>query len=89
MTLNQEAIPIPSEVFSVANITGKDPLEMALTYGEDFELLLTINPSLFDDLKSQTTLYLIGSVDSSGTIKMIDKSGKTNIITSMGYEHLK
>ena len=89
MIINQEAIPIPSEVFSVANITGKDPLEMALTYGEDFELLLTINPSLFDDLKSQTTLYLIGSVDSSGTIKMIDKSGKTNIITSMGYEHLK
>ena len=89
MIINQEAIPIPREVFSVADITGNDPLEMALTCGEDFELLLTIHPSLFNDLKSQTTLYRIGSVDSSGTIKMIDKSGKTNIVTSRGYEHLK
>jgi len=89
MTLNQEAIPIPPEVFSVANIIGIDPFEMALTYGEDFELILTINPSLFDDLKSQTTLYKIGFVDSSGTIKMIDKSGNTNIIPPRGYEHLK
>ena len=87
--LNQDAIPIPSEVFSVANISGKDPFEMALTYGEDFELILTIHQSLFDDLKSQTTLYKIGLVDSSGMIKMIDKSGKTNIITPRGYEHLK
>ena len=87
--LNQDAIPIPSEVFSVADISGKDPFEMALTYGEDFELILTIHPSLFDDLKSQTTLYKIGLVDSSGMIKMIDKSGKTNIITPRGYEHLK
>jgi thiamine-monophosphate kinase len=89
MIINQEAIPIPPEVFSVADITGNDPLEMALTYGEDFELLLTINPSHFDDLKSQTILYRIGTVNSSGTINMIDKSGKTNIITSRGYEHLK
>lgn len=89
MIINQEALPIPTEVFSVANIAGNDPFEMALTYGEDFELLLTVNPSLFDDLKSQVTLYKIGFVDSSGKIRMIDKSGKTNIITPRGYEHLK
>ncbi len=62
---------------------------MAITYGEDFELLLTVPPNLFDDLNSEVTLYKIGLVDSSGKIKMIDKAGNTNIITPRGYEHLK
>ncbi len=89
MILYQDKIPIPPEVYSVANIIGDDPFEMALTYGEDFELVLTINPTSFEDLKSQIILYKIGFVDSSGMIKMIDKSGKTKIITNRGYEHLK
>ncbi len=82
-------LPIPGEVFEAAKITGKDPLEMALSYGEDFELLLTVDPALFEDLKSAVTLYEIGVVDSSSGIRMIDKSGKTNVITPHGYEHLK
>jgi thiamine-monophosphate kinase len=89
MIINQEDLPIPPEVFEVANISGDNPFKMALTYGEDFELLLTVDSDVFDELKSKLTLYKIGSIDQSGTIKMIDKAGKTNIITPWGYEHLK
>jgi thiamine-monophosphate kinase len=87
--INQEDIPIPPEVFEVANLTGEDPFEMALAYGEDFELLFTVAPNLFDELKSSVNIYKIGLVDSSGRIKMIDKAGKTNIIIPRGYEHLR
>ena len=62
---------------------------MALTYGEDFELVLTVKPDLFDKIKSRVNLHKIGFVDSSGVIKMIDKSGNTNIITPKGYDHFK
>ena len=89
MVINQKDLPIPKEVFEVADITGNDPLEMAIAYGEDFELLLTVPKDFFEDLKSKIHLYKIGVVDSSGRIKMIDKSGETNIITPRGYEHLK
>jgi len=82
-------LPIPKEVFDIANITDSDPLDMATAYGEDFELLLTVPPNLFNDLKAKLPIYKIGLVDSSGKIKMIDKSGNTNIITPRGYEHLK
>jgi thiamine-monophosphate kinase len=82
-------LPIPEEVFDIANITGSDPLDMATAYGEDFELLLTVPPNLFNDLKTKLPIYKIGLVDSSGKIKMIDKAGNTNIITPRGYEHLK
>lgn len=86
--LNHSDIPIPPEVFEAAKITGDDPFEMATTYGEDFELLLTIDPAVFEDLNSYLPLYKIGFVDATGTIKMIDKAGNTNIITPKGYEHL-
>ncbi len=89
MVINQEYLPIPKVVFDIANISGDNPFEMALTYGEDFELILTVQPDLFDELNSKINLYKIGFVDSSGTIKMIDKEGNTNIITPNGYEHLK
>ena len=62
---------------------------MALTYGEDFELVLTVKPDQFEDLKSKINLHKIGFVDSSGKIKMIDKEGNTNILTPKGYDHLK
>lgn len=86
--INQSDVPIPPEVFEVAKITGEDPFEMATTYGEDFELLLTIDPSFFEDLNSYIPLYKIGFVDATSEIKMIDKAGNTNIITPKGYEHL-
>jgi thiamine-monophosphate kinase len=89
MVINQEYLPIPKVVFDIANISGDNPFEMALTYGEDFELILTVQPDLFDELNSKINLYKIGFVDSSGTIKMIDKEGNTNIITPKGYDHLK
>jgi len=88
MIINQDQLPIPQEVFKISSIINTDPYDLALVYGEDFELLLTIPPEEFEDLKSQIKLYKIGSVDSSGTIKMIDKDGKTKIVTPKGYEHL-
>lgn len=89
MVIEQELIPIPEEVIEIADLTGSDPLEMSIAYGEDFEILLTVSNDIFDELKSQFNLYQIGVVDSSGKIKMIDKAGKTNILTPRGYEHLK
>lgn len=87
--ISMKDLPIPKEVFDIANITCSDPLDMATAYGEDFELLLTVPPNLFNDLKTKLSIYKIGLVDSSGKIKMIDKAGNTNIITPRGYEHLK
>lgn len=92
ITFYEEKVPIPNEVHEIGKILGKNPLKMALTYGEDFELLLTVKKDKFNDLKDLNngiTLHEVGIVDSSGTIKMIDKDGKTNIITPTGYEHLK
>jgi len=62
---------------------------MALSYGEDFELLLTIKKDEFNKIKDQFKLYRIGCVDRSGKINMINKAGKTDILVPKGYEHFK
>lgn len=88
ITIHENWLPIPLEVFEIAKITKTDPYDLALSYGEDFELLFTISPSEFETIKTKLKLKKIGIVDSTGTIKMIDKSGKTKIVTPRGYEHL-
>lgn len=96
MKLQQSKIPIDPELFRLAKALGKDPLELALSYGEDFELLLTVKKEKFQELKGvvaeafegKVTINEIGRVDSSGRISMIDKDGKTKIVTPRGYQHL-
>jgi len=88
ITIYENWLPIPLEVFEIAEITKTDPYDLALSYGEDFELLLTVSQSEFETIKTKLNLKKIGLVDSTGTIKMIDKSGTTKIVTPRGYEHL-
>ncbi|MGC9517711.1 MAG: thiamine-phosphate kinase [Methanomicrobiales archaeon] len=88
ITLYEKELPIHSELNDLARIIEKDPLEMALYYGEDFELLLTVKKDKFNEIADKVTLYKIGEVNSSGQIKIVYKDGKTNILTLRGYEHL-
>ncbi|MGB9977808.1 thiamine-phosphate kinase [Methanobacterium sp.] len=88
MTLKEELLPITKEILEMSNKTGKDPLEFALYYGEDFELLLTIKKDGFKQIKEKILLYEIGNVTSSGKIEILHKDGKKSIVKSRGYEHL-
>lgn len=87
ITFYEELLPIPPEVHLVAEKLDKDPLEMALIYGEDFELLITVQKEKFDELKDDVGLYRIGSVTDTGKIRMVNKEGETNTLTPRGYEH--
>ena len=89
ITLHEELLPIPPEVHIISQVLDKNPLNMALTYGEDFELLVTIQEEKFNQIKDGIGLHKIGEVTSSGQIHMIDKEGKTKILAPRGYEHLK
>lgn len=88
-TFYEELLPIPPEVHIISEVLDKDPLEMALTYGEDFQLLVTIQREKFNQIKDEIGLHKIGEITSSGQIHMVDKEGKTKILSPRGYEHLK
>ncbi|MDD1774804.1 MAG: thiamine-phosphate kinase [Methanobacterium sp.] len=85
----EELLPIPEEVYQVAENLDKNVLELALAYGEDFELLVTIEKDKFLELQDKIDLQKIGYITSSGQIQMVNKEGKTKILREKGYEHFK
>jgi len=88
ITLFEDSIPILPEVEEAAAALDQNPLDMALYYGEDFELLLTVPPNDLEYLKKRVELYEVVVVTSSGCMEIIDKSGKTKILEPKGYQHL-
>lgn len=88
ISIYEEMLPIPEEVAEVAQKTGKNPLNLVLYYGEDFELLLTIQKEAFNRIKDKIPLFKIGEVTSSGKIIMVNKDGTQRVLKPQGYEHL-
>ena len=87
ITIYEDKIPIAPEVKEVAAEINKNPLELALYYGEDFELLLTFKTTEFNHLKDEYGLIEIGVVTKSGKMEIVDKVGKTNILEPKGFQH--
>lgn len=87
ITLFETMIPLIPEVKEIAAALDQNPLDFALYYGEDFELLLTIKKDDFSHLKDEFGLHKVGVVTSSGKIEIVDKDGKTKILKTKGYEH--
>jgi thiamine-monophosphate kinase len=82
------AIPIHDDVRAAGRILGEDPLGWALSGGEDFELLFSITPRSWEELKKkQLSCHRVGEVtDQAGTIELISASGQT-VPLSGGYNH--
>ncbi len=88
ITIHEENIPINNVVSKIAKKTGKNPLEFALYYGEDFELLLTIKKDGFKHISSEIPLYKIGEVTSTGKMLIVKSDGQVEKLEPRGYEHL-
>jgi len=87
ITLYETMIPIIPEVEKVAHALDRQPMDFALYYGEDFELLLTVKKDNFSHLKDRFGLHEVGVVTSSGKMEIINKDGKTNLLEAKGYQH--
>lgn len=87
--LDCDAIPISQDAITLSQRSGKPPLQHALHDGEDFELLLTLDPSVAAELianqESETKLTLIGTITASNAGTIVDGSGA--LISQAGYEH--
>ncbi|MHC2994482.1 MAG: thiamine-phosphate kinase [Candidatus Atribacteria bacterium] len=87
-------IPILSAVRKVAKLIKKDPLDLALYGGEDYELLFTVSTKKADGiiklLKKElgTKISIIGEIkDKKEGIKIEDLQGKIVDLQAKGYNH--
>jgi thiamine-monophosphate kinase len=89
-----DAIPVSDDAKRMAKDSGKTPLEHALNDGEDFELLLAVEPVDAQDLLKQNPLAsvkltCIGRIAEGSGVTMIQPDGKRSNVKPGGYEHFK
>jgi thiamine-monophosphate kinase len=89
-----DAIPISENAKRLAKEDGRTPLDHALNDGEDFELLLAVEPVDAQDLLKQNPLTSarlthIGRVVEGGGVSLVAPDGSRAALKPGGYEHFK
>jgi len=88
--LDGEAVPVSAAAHELAATTGKEPLEHALTDGEDFELLFTLPPGRARDLLADGRRFFpvaeIGSVTPPGERVLLSGGGMSEL-KGAGFDH--
>lgn len=88
--LNEEGVPIANETYDKALEFGIDPINCALSGGEDYELLFTILPSDKNKIAQHPDISIIGEMlDVNLGIKLFTKGGNYHDIISLGWDGLK
>lgn len=89
-----ENIPMSEVMTDICDEYTWDALRFAVTGGEDYCLLCTINKNNFEEIKStfkktfHRDLYAIGHIDNSNTLLYL-KNGKPFTFNRSGYDHFK
>jgi thiamine-monophosphate kinase len=66
-----------------------DPITCALSGGEDYELLFTVNPADLDKVKFMPDIYIAGEITpAQDGIKLHTKGGNIHDIKAQGWQHL-
>ena len=88
--INAASIPFHDDVRSAAALMGIDPLQFALSGGEDFELLFSISPENVEALRlTGITFYQVGKVvDQDEGIELINPDGTRRSLPG-GYDHFR
>ena len=88
--LYEEKIPIAEETKKAAFKFEIDPTACALSGGEDYELLFTIDQSDYDKIVLSEEISVVGYItDASEGAKIITKGNNTFPITAQGWDALK
>ncbi len=86
--INIHTIPVAAEVETFAKEHRISSLELALYGGEEYELVVTIKPERFQDLKKRVpSLTRIGTVEKKPFGVIAHLEGKRIQVKEHGWEH--
>jgi thiamine-monophosphate kinase len=92
LRIDAGALPLAGGLQKVAAAAGRDPLELATSGGEDYELLAALPAEKLDEATSrvaatgETTLTAIGAVASGAGVEIRLPGG--GILRTTGFDHL-
>ena len=86
--LEESGVPIHPDAQVQAIDFNLDPITCALSGGEDYELLFTIDPKDVEKIKYLPDIYIAGEiVDAKDGVKLHTKGGNIHPITAQGWQH--
>ena len=89
-TLYEEKIPVNEMAKQFAYKLELDPTACALSGGEDYELLFTIDPKDYEKVLEFGDISIIGHMTEPGEgSKIITRGGNTHLLTAQGWNAFK
>lgn len=86
--VEEAQVPIHDETRMQAMEFHIDPITCALSGGEDYELLFTVDPSDLDKVRFMDSVYIIGEITAKEDGVMLHSSGgQRHTITAQGWKH--
>ena len=88
-------VPVSEELKIFCATFGFDPLEYALSGGEDYTLLCTLAPEKAEEITQKfkkefnRSLFRIGKATDNGRLEIIYPDGTAKLISSAGWDHFK
>lgn len=88
--IEESGVPIHQDTELMAIKFKLDPITCALSGGEDYELLFTINPRDIDKVKFLPDMYIIGDiVNKEDGVRLHTTGGNIHPIKAQGWQHFK
>ena len=88
--IHEEKIPVDYTIMNLANEFNLNPIFCALSGGEDYELLFSINQSDYDKIKKDPDFTIVGYVtDISEGNNFIANDGSIHPLTAQGWDGTK
>ena len=86
--IEESGVPIHPETQLMALQFKLDPITCALSGGEDYELLFTIDPKDVDKIRFLPDIYIAGEIlDPSAGIRLNTKGGNLHELKAQGWRH--
>ena len=88
--LYEDKLPLNDEAKEFAYKLQLDPTACALSGGEDYELLFTVDQKDFEKVKANPSISIIGYItEASAGKKLITRGGNTHDLVAQGWNHMK
>ena len=82
----EDKIPISDDSLQACKEFNLEPTTIALSGGEDYQLLFTVAQENLDQIQNNLNLSVIGHITSSKEMILLEKSGKNIMIESLGWK---
>ena len=82
----EDKIPISDDSLQACKEFNLEPTTIALSGGEDYQLLFTVAQENLDQIQNNLNLSVIGHITSSKEMILMEKSGRNIMIESLGWK---